>query len=170
MSQAASSVSDLQNPGDVSNRSSPMSKIRLASHPLPTLTGNGFQFPVPIPLPYMSDHGSADSFTVANLKSRVLTLEAQLAACSSELARAGADLASTKQDLDRDEIIFASKLEEISGLHEKLEQAKEASVEYEATIAQLRHRLQDDQSSHDDYAKLSPQSLKLLEGTHKSVR
>ena len=171
MNQMASSMSGCQNEDAIADPSgsSPMSKTRLASHPLPTLTGsNTFQFPIPAALQCRADYCVSDA---SPLKSRVTVLEAQLTTCSLELASSCAELASAKQDLDRDEIIFAGKLEEISALHSKLDQAKAALKEHEVTIAELRHKLhrQDQEVIQNGSVTSASPHFQTWAGLHRSV-
>ncbi len=118
---------------------------RLASHPLATLTGST-QLP-----PSMEEHdvrSQADGLGEMDdgVQAIVSNLEAQLAACTSELASTCTELALAKDDLDRDEIIFASKLQEVSALQAHMEETAAAAAEQrgqqEAAIAQLRQELE----------------------------
>lgn len=88
--------------------------------------------------------GADNPTSTRSLQARVAALEEQLVGCASELASTCAELAAAREDLDRDEIIFAAKMQEASALQarlaEVLEQARLAEVSEQAgMLGELRH-------------------------------
>ena len=104
----------------------------LASHPLTALTDS-------VQLPLSSDFtvgelsvqqhalkGAADDpASAGGLQARVTALEQQLTSCTSELASTCAELAAAREDLDRDEVIFAAKMQEASVLQARFAEVSE---------------------------------------------
>ncbi|GAX82219.1 hypothetical protein CEUSTIGMA_g9647.t1 [Chlamydomonas eustigma] len=114
----------------------------LNSHPLSLTTIHEHSdSPYPIPVLFTDALVRPNSKLPNSREPTVTELQAQLSSCASELARTCAELRSAKADLDRDEMIFATKQQEVVSLQLALQESTLEAERLRAEQLEIMQRM-----------------------------